>query len=206
MAPECRSERCDAGRPFALYVVSDMRAILTTMHDCPPDAIIIIFGAAVRPDGRASQTLRHRVDAAARFGARFARPLFIPTGANGRYGDAEATVMARQLIDAGFTEGSIRQEATGTDTLSSVRAVIRMLDDGTNGSHRPPVYACTSAYHLPRCLLLLRLAGLKARLCPPPNVPAATSQTRRWFWRLRETAALPYDALLMVWLRIKGRV
>ncbi len=159
-----------------------------------PDAIIVIFGAAVRPDGQPSQTLRHRVAAASRFGARFARPLFIPTGAKGRYGDVEATVMARLLIQAGFPAAAIHEEKTGTDTLSSVRAISRIVRD------RAPVYACTSAYHLPRCLLLLRLAGVPARACPPPPVPAATSQWLRWYWRLRETPALPYDALLMLWL------
>jgi len=165
-----------------------------------PDAIIVIFGAAVRPDGKPSHTLRHRVAAAARFGARFDRPLFIPTGAKGRHGDAEATVMARLLHDAGFPETSILKEQTGTDTLSSVRAVARLVRG------RAPVFACTSAYHLPRCLLLLRLAGIAARPCPPPRVPAATSRWLRWYWRLRETPALPYDALLMLWLRAAGRV
>jgi uncharacterized SAM-binding protein YcdF (DUF218 family) len=165
-----------------------------------PDAVIIIFGAAVRPDGRASQTLRHRVTAAVRFGALFARPRFIPTGAKGRHGDAEATVMARLLMDAGFSGEAIHQEKTATDTLSSVRAVTKMV--GGNA----PVYACTSAYHLPRCLILLRLAGVRARACPPPPVPAATSLWLRWYWRLRETPALPYDVLLMLWLRARGRV
>jgi uncharacterized SAM-binding protein YcdF (DUF218 family) len=168
--------------------------------DAIPGAIIVIFGAAVRPDGRPSQTLRHRVDAAARFGAGFVRPLFIPTGAKGRYGDAEATVMARQLIRAGFPAEAILEETTGTDTLSSVRAVARMVRG------RSPVYACTSAYHLPRCLMLLRLAGVRARACPPPPVPAASSHGLRWYWRLREVPALPYDALLMLWLRVIGRV
>jgi vancomycin permeability regulator SanA len=172
------------------------------------DAVIIIFGAAVRPDGRPSQTLRYRVDAAALFGARFARPLFIPTGARGRHGEAEATVMARQLLDAGFPETAIMKEETGTDTLSSVRAVaamssVRAVAAMVRGHSR--IYACTSAYHLPRCLVLLRLAGISARACPPPPVPAATSQWRRWYWRLRETPALPYDALLMLWLRIAGK-
>ncbi len=74
-----------------------------------PDAIIVIFGAAVRPDGKPSQTLRHRVEAAARFGKRFARPLFIPTGGQGRFGDAEAAVMTRLLREAGFSEASILQ-------------------------------------------------------------------------------------------------
>ena len=168
----------------------------------PPDAIIVIFGAAVRPDGHPSQTLHHRVNAAAQFGHRFARPLFIPTGAKGRHGDAEATVMARILTEAGYAQDAIRQETTGTDTLSSVRAVTRMVRD-TNGTR---IYACTSAYHLPRCLLLLRLAGIKARSCPPPPVPAATNHALRWYWRLREALALPYDALLMLGIRTTGRV
>jgi uncharacterized SAM-binding protein YcdF (DUF218 family) len=167
-----------------------------------PATVIIIFGAAVRPDGRPSQTLRHRVEAAARFGRNFTRPLFIPTGAKGRYGDAEASVMARQLIDAGFSAASIHEERTGTDTLSSVRAVTRMLARMTAG--QAPVYACSSAYHLPRCLVLLRLAGVTAHACPPPPVPAATSLWMRWYWRLREAPALPYDALLMLWLRGMG--
>ena len=165
----------------------------------PWDAVIIIFGAAVRPDGQASETLRHRVEAAVRFGRRFARPLFIPTGAKGRYGDAEATVMARLLTDAGYRLGSILQEQTGTDTLSSVQAVARMVRGMSN------VFACTSAYHLPRCLTLLWLARIRARACPPPPVPPSTSQWRRWYWRFRETPALSYDALLMLWLRATGR-
>ena len=165
-----------------------------------PDAIVVIFGAAVRPDGQPSETLRHRVDAAVRFAARFARPVFIPTGAKGRYGDAEATVMVRQLAGAGIPLAAIRPEITGTDTLSSVRAVVAMVRGAST------VYACTSAYHLPRCLLLLRLAGVRVRACPPPPVPAASTQWRRWYWRLRETAALPYDALLAILLRVMGRL
>jgi uncharacterized SAM-binding protein YcdF (DUF218 family) len=165
-----------------------------------PDAIIVIFGAAVRPDGGPSGTLRHRVAAAARFGARFKRPLFIPTGGKGRFGDPEAVVMARLLREAGFADEMIVKEATGTDTLSSVRAVKRLVRGGC------PVYACSSAYHLPRCVLLLRLAGIAVRPCPPPIVPAATSVWRRWYWRLRETPALPYDALLMLWLRVAKRI
>src|SRR4051794_39544844 len=91
-----------------------------------PDAVVIIFGAfgaAVRPNGKPSQTLRHRVAAAARFARRFADPVFIPTGGRGRFGDAEAIVMGRLLIEAGFPETAILREETGSDTLSSVRAV-----------------------------------------------------------------------------------
>ncbi len=166
------------------------------------DAVIIIFGAAVRPDGTPSPTLRHRVEAAVRLGARFARPLFIPTGAKGRHGEAEAVVMARLLNQAGFPDTAILTEETGTDTLSSVRAVRRLI-----AVHRPAgrIYATTSFYHLPRCLLLLRLAGIPARAAKPPSA-AAASQWLRWYWRLRETPALPYDVLLLLLLRVTRRL
>ena len=45
--------------------------------------VIVIFGAAVRPGGRPSGTLLLRVESAVAFGARFAEPLFVPTGGVG---------------------------------------------------------------------------------------------------------------------------
>ena len=161
-------------------------------------AAIIIFGAAVRPDGRPSGTLRRRVEAAARFGEALpVPPLYIPTGAKGRFGEAESTVMARLLREGfGVPPERIAEEPTGTDTLSSAVAVLGMLR-----GHAGPVLAATSAYHLPRCLLLLRLGGRPARAVPPPAAPAATRWRTRWWWRLREVPALPYDALLMLWHR-----
>ncbi len=101
--------------------------------------------------------------------------------------------MADLLVQAGIAEPAILKEETGTDTLSSVRAVLRLVRG------QAAVYACTSAYHLPRCLILLRLGGVTARPCPPP--PAAADRLRQWYWRLREAPALPYDVLLMLWLR-----
>jgi uncharacterized SAM-binding protein YcdF (DUF218 family) len=188
----------------------------------PPDAIIIIFGAALRRDGRPSETLRRRVDAAARFGAHFDAPLFIPTGAVGRYGGSEASAMAGLLKNRGTPRERIELEETGSDTLSSVRAVRRLLRDRPSG---PPIYAVTSGFHLPRCLLLLRLAGIPARAAPLPFPPAPEHRLRgdrtlqrllRGYWAprrllrgyrwLREAAALPYDTALMLWLRLIGQL
>lgn len=162
--------------------------------------VIVIFGAAVRPDGVASRALRLRTEAAAAFGGRLTDPLYVPTGGVGRYGAAEAEVMAELLTGYRVDAANILIEDTATDTLSSVRAVRRLL-----AGHRGPVYAATSAYHLPRCVVLLWLAGLRARAAPPPRVPAAQTWRRRWFWRLREAAALPYDVVLLLVLRIAGR-
>ena len=165
-----------------------------------PSAAIIIFGAAVRPDGSASPALHRRVDAAADFGAGLPAPLYLPTGAQGRFGPPECAVMAELLRGRGVPAERILEEPTGTDTLSSVLACASLL---RNRGHAGPVFAATSGYHLPRCLLLLRLAGMPARAVPPPA--ADPSLPRRWFWRLREAPALPYDAALMLVARLRGR-
>lgn len=171
-------------------------------YEAPPEAIVAIFGAAVRPDGEPTPALRRRVEAALRFANGRPNVIFIPTGGQGRFGPPEAVVMARLLTQAGVQGSTILREITGTDTLSSVRAVVAII----RTLPAAPVYACSSAYHLPRCLLLLRLAGISARACPAPPVPAAAGLFKRWFWRLREVPALPYDAALMLWHRANRRV
>lgn len=170
----------------------------------PP--VIIIFGAAVRPNGRPSGTLRRRVEAAAAFGATLSGAIYMPTGAVGRFGASEASVMADILMRLGVPKSRIRLEETGTDTLSSARACARMLRPAGGGRYPGRVYAATSAYHQARCLALLRLAGVPARAAPPPRAPASARFLPRWSWRLRETAALPYDLAVAVALRLGGRL
>ncbi len=138
------------------------------------------------PGGRPSPTLLDRVEAAFRCGGATAH--YLPTGAAGRHGPSEARVMAGLLAGSGVPPGQIVLEETGTDTLSSALACARLLR-GRPG----PVRAASSGYHLPRCLLLLRLAGVQVTGCPPPPRPAWA-----WYWRLRECAALPYDMVAML--------
>ncbi len=164
----------------------------------PADAVIVIFGAAVRPGGRPSAMLRRRVEAAAAFSVRFTEPLFVPTGGVGRHGPSEASVMRALLVECGVAPGRILLEESGTDTLSSARAVARLLRaDGLAA----PVFAASSAFHLPRCVLLLRLFGVPARAAGPPWASAGSRWTTRAWWWLREAAALPYDLILALVVR-----
>jgi vancomycin permeability regulator SanA len=163
---------------------------------------ILIFGAAVRPDGNPSVTLKSRVEAALACAKGDQDVRFIPTGAIGKYGASEASVMAGLLMESGISSDRIQLEETGWDTLSSVRAIVRLL---RKAPPKGPVMVATSPYHVPRCLILLSLFGMAAQPCPPLRPQAATSWRKRWYWRVREMAALPYDAALAVWLRLLGR-
>ena len=164
---------------------------------------ILIFGAAVRPDGQPSLTLRRRVEAALACAKGHPDTRFIPTGAIGRYGPSEALVMADLLRKSGVRSERILLEESGSDTLSSVRAIYRLMRE----SHPPDrVMVATSTYHLPRCLTLLCLFGIAAQPCPPPRRGAVEAWWKRWYWRLREVPALPYDAALALWSRLTGRL
>lgn len=161
---------------------------------------IVIFGAAVRPDGTPSGAMRLRVEAALETGRRLKQPLYVPTGGQGRYGAPEAQVMADALVAAGIAPDDILQEPTAVNTLRSALACAALLGRG-----RRRVYVATSAYHMPRCVVLLRLAGVRARPGFVPSAPASQRWRKRWFWRLREVAALPIDAVLVVAARVTLR-
>src|SRR5262249_18995166 len=88
-----------------------------------PDAVVVIFGAAVRPGGRPSTTPGGGGGAAAEFARRFDDPLFLPTGGIGRFGPSEASVMTALLAAHGVPPDRVVLEESGTDTLSSARAV-----------------------------------------------------------------------------------
>lgn len=109
--------------------------------------------------------------------------------------------MANLLAAQGVPEDAILLEETGVDTLSSARAVAALL---RWRALTAPVFAATSLYHLPRCLLLLRLMDVAVHAALPPVVPAATTWWGRCYWWLREVPAIPYDVVLALALRIRG--
>ena len=108
--------------------------------------------------------------------------------------------MADALVAAGVPGESIMMEVTAVNTLRSALACAELL-----GRSRRRIYVATSAYHMPRCVVLLRLAGLRARPGHVPRVPASQRWSKRWFWRLREVPAVPIDSLLLLAARLGRR-
>lgn len=155
----------------------------------PAETWIIVFGAAVGPDGDASPALRARCRAAAALACRDPSARLLVTGGIGRFGEAESLLMRRALEAAGIAAGRIVEEPTARDTVDNVLAAAALLR-GRAGR----VLAVSHGYHLPRCIVLLRLAGL-----PAERGAAASDEGSRlsgWLWqRLREVPALPWDVL-----------
>ncbi|WP_130731289.1 YdcF family protein [Komagataeibacter xylinus] len=167
-----------------------------------PPLPIVIFGARLQPDGAPGRTLWLRVAAAYTFGAARTPVLYVPTGGvSPPSGLREGDVMATMLEAAGVPPDAVLVEGTAPDTLASVIACTRLL---RQRGHVGPVAVASSAYHLPRCLVLMRMMGWPVVRVPPPPVPAARRWGRRWFWRLREVAAVPWDVLLLAAYRLRA--
>lgn len=155
---------------------------------------IVIFGAAVMADGRASPSLKRRI----RYGARAAAawpdaPVFC-SGGVGAVPPSEASIMRDELLAQGVASARIALDEDSLDTLQSVLAAARFVRrEGLDG-----VVVCTDSYHQPRCRLLLALLGVRSEAGPTERGP---SGTRRYYWakmHLREALALPYDAAIVL--------
>ncbi|PCD80711.1 hypothetical protein CO710_00570 [Acetobacter orleanensis] len=166
------------------------------------DAIpIIIFGAALRADGAPSPALQHRVQAALRFGANQAQPLYLVTGGVPRKGVTEAAVMRGLLLDNGVPAETILADHAATDTFDSVVNCTKILEQQGLGDRR--VALATSRYHLPRCLLLMHLAGWHVHAVPFPFPVTGRENRLRTGLRVgHEIVASVWDALLVIRWRI----
>ncbi len=165
-------------------------------------ACYVIFGAAVRPDGSPSGTLRRRVEGAVRAAQTCQSAMFLVTGAVGKYGPAEANIMRDILLEHGVGADRIICEREGHDTLSSVINCARIIEAKTPPAAK--IIVCSSAYHNPRCVWLLRLAGINSSwVTMPPDRPHLP-WSKLLFFYAKEPPAIVWDTAMILihkWIR-----
>ena len=163
---------------------------------------VIVFGAALYPDGSPRPALIARVQAAFRFGQRHEEAVYVVTGGVPQAGKTEAAVMAQMLRECGVEKEAILPEEESGDTCDSVIACTKLLR--TRG-YAGPVAAVTSDFHCMRCVAMLRALGW---IVLPVAAPSRTdiAPLRRWWIRAREYPATIWDVFLVtLWRVTKGR-
>jgi uncharacterized SAM-binding protein YcdF (DUF218 family) len=161
-------------------------------QDAPPARdYAIVFGAAVLPDGRASPTLLHRIEGALAWARSHPNAMLVATGARGRFGPAEAEVIADLLRARGVSGDRILIEPCGRDTLESVRLCDGLLRARGDCAR---VICCTSTFHQPRCAMLLRMLGYRVALPAIPSSWGHLSTLRYAKLVAKESASPPVAA------------
>ena len=164
-----------------------------------PRRLIVVFGAAVRADGRPSPTLRRRIDYAAGAAARYPEADLFCSGAAGKVGPSEASVMARILAEH-IDPARLHLDEQSVDTLMSVRAAAAFYHAGGYDQ----CFSCTDRYHLARTRMLFAFYGILARPITFYRNDVLTNDW--WRMRLREGAALPYDFIAGLGARARDLV
>ncbi|MGA0604698.1 YdcF family protein [Phenylobacterium sp. VNQ135] len=157
----------------------------------PP--LIVIFGAAVLPQGPSPSLLR-RIGYGAEAAAAHPQARVLCSGGRGRFGPSEASVMVEQLTSAGVAPDRLIVDDESLDTLQSVVAA-------THWSRRlqaSRVVVCSDAYHVPRIRLMLAVFGIDS--AAGPRLPGRGGASFRHWLRmtLRESLAIPYDLAIVI--------
>lgn len=162
----------------------------------PP--LIVIFGAALRPDGRPSAALMRRIGYGAQATETWPGATVLCSGGVGRAGPSEASVMVAELTAQGLPSARLAADHASLDTLQSVLVAVRTAREGGH----PFVVACSDGYHLPRIRVMLAILGVRSVAGPQGGARGPWSHRIRM--GLREAVALPYDAAIVLWRRLIG--
>jgi len=162
---------------------------------------IVIFGAAVAPDGKPSAVLRHRLDAALRWAEGRPQVRFLVSGGLGQHPPAEAEAMRGYLMERGIPERMIMTEPEGRDTLSSSIRCVGLLKQQSDVHS---VVLCSSSFHLPRCWLIFQALGIAAGTVEIQS-DRGVMGPRRWLRAsAREGPAIIWDVCLALGRRLIG--
>lgn len=164
---------------------------------------ILIFGAAIKPNGEPSGTMLRRTLSAIDIAQHHANVVFMPTGAKGNYGEAEAVEMSKILTSHGVPEDLIIREEASHDTLDSIDHCCELLKQHARAGDR--VLVCSSGYHNPRCILLFRLMGVGAE-----SVRVRPELGELQIWKLiyfygKEIPAIIWDVALVLISLLTGK-
>jgi uncharacterized SAM-binding protein YcdF (DUF218 family) len=148
--------------------------------------VAVVLGAETLPGGRASETLRARVEHAARLYAEGEVRLIIPTGGVGKYPPSEAKVAASILREAGVPYEAILLEEEARNTRESAWLVATMAREREIRS----VVIVTDPLHCVRTIGVFRAEGLPVGVSPVYGSPMWQKKGLRRGQFLREIAAL----------------
>jgi len=158
----------------------------------PP--LIVIFGAAVRPDGQPSEALLRRIGYGLEAAHEHLDAPILCSGGVVHPGPSEASIMVERLSQMGVDPARLILDEASQSTLQNVAAARAQAE---RGGH-PYVVVCSDGYHLPRIRLLLHLHGVESRPGPFRRGPAG-APVRGWLgMSLREGLAIPHNLAVML--------
>jgi uncharacterized SAM-binding protein YcdF (DUF218 family) len=163
--------------------------------------LIVIFGAAIQPDGDPSPAFLRRIAfGLAAAGQHPDAPILCSGGAR-RPGPTEASVMFDHLFTAGVARDRLLRDDASLTTLENITAATQQVRrDGHS-----EVVICSDSYHLPRIHLGLAFLGVRSARGPVPRGRGGASWIHWIAMCLRESVAVPFYLLILIGSQLRIR-
>ena len=171
------------GAVIGLSVLTAVCVCAGMEYRTEPSDCIIVLGAHVWEDGRLSNALTYRCEAALKAWQEGVAPTIIVCGARGR-GEptTEAEAMRGWLLERGVPEDRVIMEPDSVNTMQNLTNAREIM--ASRGFETAAI--CTNNYHLRRSLWLARDVGIKATGIAAPSTKDPVSFVRG---RVRETCS-----------------
>jgi vancomycin permeability regulator SanA len=166
-----------------------------------PADVIIVLGAAVWAGGKPSPSLQRRILHAVRLFQENRAGKLLLTGGVGKHPPAEAVVMRSIALHEGVPEEGIVVEVESKTTFESMLNCIDIMS--ASGWHRAIIV--TDTFHIPRSVFIFRAFNINAWGSAAIEGRAATPQWKWAYYWMRELAALPWYACLVIARKIRQR-
>ncbi len=173
-----------------MSIVFYVHSLGLTDYRRPADAILVL-GARVYADGRASEALSERVQTGVMLYHQGYAKRMIMSGGIGEGGHSEPRVMRNLAVQAGVPVELILEDEKGINT----EATIRNLEEIERRHEIKTVLAVSHYHHLPRIQLLCARRGLRCYTVPADEGSELLRKTP--YYVFRETVAL-------IWAYLKG--
>jgi len=164
--------------------------------------VIVVLGAAVRPGGRPSPTLRRRTLHAIRQFEQGFSDFMIFTGGTGRHSPSEAEVMRRLAAEHGIPDDRLILEETAASTLDSAFACARIIREKGWST----AFVVSDRYHLFRSVSLFRRLGIQAYGSAPAEEKSHSIPRKLRYAIVREWIAFPWSLIRLYVRRIHFKV
>jgi uncharacterized SAM-binding protein YcdF (DUF218 family) len=132
--------------------------------------LAVVLGTKVGPDGRPAPALQARCDEAVLLYRRGLFPLILTSGAHGKEGFDEGTVMKRYLVSQGVPAAVVIADDEGVNTWATARNTAALM----RARGLRSVTIVSQYYHVPRTRLAFRKWGIATIYNAHP---------RYWTWR-----------------------
>jgi uncharacterized SAM-binding protein YcdF (DUF218 family) len=169
---------------FALWLIAALILVINGLKErVEPADVAVVLGNEVYLNGEPSRPLKARLDRAVELFRRHLFPQIVVSGGIETNGTDETLAMRQYLMRQGVPAEAILLDPRGADTMDTAEDTVALMNQ--HGWKR--IIVISQYFHLPRCKLAFRKAGIK-------HVLASYARFSSWHdvWAItRELVAYP---------------